>query len=162
MKYLPHHSEILVSSMSCEEVLSRLDHVTRDVDYLSDPLSDHAREHLFNGKISDTSFRLSMVVRRADSFLPLIKGNIESTRAGCIIFLDYRLFPGSSFFMVFWSVVTLIMGMFFLFGEEQPIFAVISFAVGLGNMLFAWSHFKRKVKQSQDIFHKMLSLQKNG
>ncbi|GGF34627.1 hypothetical protein [Echinicola rosea] len=162
IKYLPHHSEVLVSSMTCEEVISRLDHVTRDVDYLSDPLSGHAKECLFNGKINEASFRLSMAVRKADSFLPLIKGKLESTRTGCIIFLDYQLFPGSSFFMMFWSIVTLAMGMFFLFGEEQPAFAMISFAVGVGNVVFAWSHFKRKVKHSQEIFHKMLSLQKNS
>ncbi|AWW33173.1 hypothetical protein DN752_13050 [Echinicola strongylocentroti] len=161
MKYLPHHSEVLVSSMTCEDVIARLESVTKDVDYLSGTLVGQQEEQLFNGKINEDSFRLSKVVKRADSFLPLIKGKIEPTRAGCIIFLDYQLFPGASFFMVFWSIVTLVMGMFFLFGQEEPMFAAVSFAVGLGNVFFAWSHFKRKVKKSQQIFHKMLSLQKN-
>lgn len=161
IKYLPHHSEVLVSSMHCEDVISRLDQVTRDVDYLSHTLSRKGEEHLFNGKVNEDSFRLSMVVKRADSFLLLIKGHIESTHAGCIIFLDYQLFPGSTFFMVFWSIVTLALAIFFLFIQEEPVFSLISFGVGVGNIMFAWSHFKRKVKQTQHIFHRMLSLQKN-
>jgi len=160
IKYLPHYTEVLVSSMTCEEVITRLDGVTKDVDYLAHPLQD--RGQLFNGKVYDQSFHLSLVVRRADSFLPLIKGEIESTHSGCIIFLDYRLFPGSVFFLIFWSIITLAMGMFFFFVEQEPWFAMASLAIGIGNVWFAWSHFKRKVKQSQKIFHQMLSLQKNG
>ncbi|WP_200975441.1 hypothetical protein [Echinicola sp. 20G] len=161
VKYLPHHTEVLVSSMTCEEVITRLYHVTQEVDYLSHPSSQSDNEQLFNGKVEETTFRLSKVVTRADSFLPLIKGNIEPTRTGCIIFLDYSLFPGSAFFMIFWSVITLAMGIFFFFAAGQPVFGLVSLAVGVGNVLFAWSHFKRKVKQSQHIFHEMLSLQKN-
>lgn len=161
INYLPQYSEILVSAMTCEEVIARLDGATKDVDYLSHPRYEEDEEHLFNGKVHKTTFRLSLVVRRADSFLPLIKGKIEPTRAGCIIFLDYSLFPGAAFFITFWSVVTLVMGLFFLFAASQPWFAVASLLVGLGNVLFVWHHFKRKVKRSQAIFHQMLSLQKN-
>ncbi|GAB4107841.1 hypothetical protein GCM10028791_02880 [Echinicola sediminis] len=160
LKYLPHHTEVLVSSMTCEEVITRLDAVTKDVDYLSHPLNDQGQ--LFNGKVYDHSFRLSLVVRRADSFLPLIKGKIESSHSGCIIFLDYRLFSGSVFFLVFWSIITLAMGIFFFLLAGEPWFGAISLAIGVGNVWFAWGHFKRKVRQSQKIFHEMLSLQKNG
>ncbi|WP_026235620.1 hypothetical protein [Echinicola pacifica] len=159
--FLPYHSEVLVSSMSCGEVITRLGAFTREIDYLSQPLRAQSEDHVFNGKVSKDDFRLSLVIHKADSFLPLIKGRIESSRAGCIIFLDYSLFPGSAFFLAFWSVVTLIMALFFFFAAGEPTFAGISLAVGIGNVAFAWSHFQRKVRQSQRIFHKMLSLQKN-
>lgn len=161
-QYLPHHTEVLVSSLTCEEVITRLHAVTQEVDYLAQTSLDSQDGQIFNGSIKQDSFRLSKVLTKADSFIPLIKGKIESTHSGSIIFLDFSLFPGSAFFMIFWSVITLAMGIFFLFAAGQPIFAVLSLGVGLGNVLFAWSYFKRKVKESQKIFHEMLSLQKNS
>ncbi len=162
MHYLPRYSEVLVSSLSLEEVIMRLESVTQKVDYLTYRGDQPEHQPLFNGKVEKDSFRLSLVINKADSFLPLIKGKVEPTPSGCIIFLDFTLFSGSVFFLIFWSVVTLVMGLFFFMAAGEPWFALITFGVGIGNVLFAWIHFKRKVKQSQKIFHDMLSLQKNN
>ncbi len=162
MHYLPQYSEVLVSSMSKEDVILRLESVTQKVDYLTYRGDQSVHQPLFNGKVEKDSFRLSLVINKADSFLPLINGEIESAPSGCIIFLDFTLFSGSAFFLIFWSVVTLVMGLFFLFAASEPWFALITFGVGIGNVIFAWTHFKRKVRQSQKIFHDMLSLQKNN
>ncbi|MDN3668889.1 hypothetical protein QWY93_06070 [Echinicola jeungdonensis] len=161
MHYLPRYSEVLVSSMSLEEVIMRLKSVTQKVDYLTYRGEQAVHQPLFNGRVEKDSFRLSLLINKADSFLPLIKGKVESTPSGCIIFLDFTLFSGSIFFLIFWSVVTLAMGIFFFFAASEPWFALITITVGVGNIIFAWIHFKRKVKQSQEIFHEMLSLQKN-
>ncbi|WP_226335373.1 ATP synthase subunit B family protein [Echinicola marina] len=159
---MPRHTEVLVSSLTCEEVITRLHTVTQEVDYLSQTSLESIDGQIFNGSIKEDSFRLSKVLTKADSFIPLIKGKIEPTGSGCIIFLDFSLFPGSAFFIIFWSVITLAMGIFFVFAADRPLLAILSLAVGLGNILFAWSYFKRKVKESQKIFHEMLSLQKNS
>ncbi|PRY89697.1 hypothetical protein [Mongoliibacter ruber] len=155
MPFLPFQSEILVSSLKKEEVLLRLDKVTRNVNFL-DLEARKSDGYKFNGVISPDAFRVSLVIDKADSFLPLIKGNIEDSGNGSILFLEYRLFPSSVFFLVFWSLVTL--GLFFFFGltAEKPLYALISLAIGLVNYLFAWSYFKKKTKISQQIFHRLL------
>lgn len=158
MDLLPLHTEILVSSLKCGEVVRRLDAVTRDVNFLD--VEDYHSEKKFNGKVNSDHFHLSLEVDSGDSFLPLIKGKIEPTKAGCIIFLEYKLFPGSIFFLYFWMIVTTLMGLFFLFVEQEWLFSMLSFGVGIGNLAFAWSHFNRKVIKSQKIFHEMLSLQR--
>src|SRR5690554_5450068 len=90
----PNHSEILVSSFSCEEVARKIAAVTHRVNYMD--LRDYTKNnHQFNGQVGQNRFQLSLVIKRADTFLPLIKGKMEPTRSGCILFLNYSLFPSA-------------------------------------------------------------------
>lgn len=155
MPFLPSQSEILVSSLPKEALLGRIQQVTRNVNFL-DIEARKSNGFQFNGMVHADGFRVSLVIEKADSFLPLIKGNVEESPHGSILFLEYSLFPGSVFFLVFWTLVTV--GLFFFFGlmAEKPLYALISLAIGFGNYLFAWSYFKKKTKASQKIFHELL------
>ncbi|PSL00465.1 hypothetical protein [Cecembia rubra] len=157
MPFFPSHSEVLVSSLSKEEVMERLDLVTKDANFLEYELKEN-QGYQFNGTLSEDSFSLSLVITKADSFLPLIKGKLEATPKGSILFLQYSLFPGTIFFLGFWSVVTVILAIFFAMVSVKYILSGISLAVGIGNYLFAWNHFKRKIRVSQEIFHELLNL----
>lgn len=158
MKIFPSYSEVLVSPYSSEEVARKLQAVTKQVNYLDSPLKLNKTHH-FNGQVGMRSFQLSLIINRADSFLPLIKGTIEPVKSGCILFLNYSLFPSSVMFLAFWGMVTFFMALFFVLSENQWLFALASILAGVGNFLFAWSYFKSKLKQSQTVFHQMLSLQ---
>ena len=158
MNLLPQHTEVLVSSLSCKEVVKRLDAVTKDITALD--VQDFSPKKIFSGRVNTDSFHLSLEMDSADSFLPLIHGKIETTQSGCILFLSYKLFPGSAFFLHFWMLVTALLGLFFLVVEQDPLYALLSFAVGLGNLAFGWAHFNRKLRKSQKVFHEMLSLQR--
>ncbi|MBT0809668.1 hypothetical protein KIH41_00065 [Litoribacter ruber] len=157
MNFMPVHTEILVSSLSQREVVKRLDLMTREVNYLDYEEYNHKQK--FNGKVKLDSFHLSLKGDKADTFLPLITGKIESTHQGSILFISYSLFPGAIFFLYIWLAITMLMGMYFTFLEDNLLFGTISLLIGLANMAFAWHHFSRKVKKSQKIFHKMLDLQ---
>lgn len=156
MPVFPHQSEVLVSSYSKKEVIGRLNKVTRDVNFLEYDVRK-TKDYSFNGSFEEDRFRISLVIDKADSFLPLIKGRVESTPMGCILFLEYRLFPSSSFFLAFWSGVTLLLALFFGFLANKPFYAIISLGLGVANYLFAWFHFKRKIKISQQIFYGLLN-----
>ena len=110
-----------------------------------------------NGTLEKDRFRISLMIKKADSFLPLIKGKLDSTPSGSILFLEYSLFPGSVFFLGFWTAVSVLLGLVFGFLVEKPVFALVSFVVGIGNYWFAWNHFKRKIKISQEIFLGLLN-----
>lgn len=156
MNPFPNHSEVLVSSLSKKEVEGRLEKETQDVNFL-----DFERRILkgfkFNGKVESDFFRLSLAINKPDSFLPLILGKIEQTPKGCILFLKYRLFPSSTFFLGFWTVVTIALSVFFGL-SEKPIYAGFSLFACFGNYYFAWNYFKMKIKISQQIFHRILNL----
>lgn len=151
MPFFPNHSEVLVSTINKEEILNRLKLITKSANFL-DFDTEKNDGHLFNGNLEKDRFRISLMIKKADSFLPLIKGNIESTPSGSILFLEYSLFPGSVFFLGFWSTVSILLGMVFGFLVDKPLLALISVTLGIGNYWFAWSHFKRKIKISQEIF----------
>ncbi|SDY49655.1 MULTISPECIES: hypothetical protein [Rhodonellum] len=158
MYIFPAHSETIVSAFNRKEVIARLNQVTQNVNFL-DFDETKKKSHLFNGVVKEDSFRISLVIDKADSFLPLIAGKIESTAAGCILFLKYSLFPGASFFLGFWSVIILAMSLFFFLGKSDPAYGFLCLAIGLGNYLFAWIHFKRKIRKSQSLFYNLLNLQ---
>ncbi|TVP52774.1 MAG: hypothetical protein EA341_02610 [Mongoliibacter sp.] len=155
MPFLPFKSEVLVTGLEKPEVLQRIDLVTRNVNFL-DYEARQKKGYEFNGVVHKDGFRLSLFIDKADSFLPLIQGKVEDSPNGSIIFLEYKLFPGSVFFLSFWTIITLTMFFFFGLMAEQPLYALVSLALGIGNYSFAWSHFKRKTKSSQKIFHDLL------
>lgn len=158
MYIFPTHSETIVSAFNRKEVLTKLNQVTQNVNYL-DFEGTNKKNHQFNGIVQEDSFRISLVIDKADSFLPLITGKIESTAAGCILFLSYRLFPGASFFLGFWSVIILAMSIFFFLGKSDPVYGLLCLGIGLVNYLFACLHFKRKIRKSQSLFYNLLNLQ---
>jgi len=160
MNLIPVHTEILVSSLTSQEVVRRLDVVTKDI-YNQD-VEEFQPLKKFNGKVNKSSFHLSLGVESGETFLPLIHGKIDPTSTGSILFLKYTLFPGAVFFLYFWLLVTLMIGLFFLMVEKDLILSLASFGAGAGNLAFAWAHFHRKVKVSQIIFREMLSLQSKG
>jgi hypothetical protein len=161
MDIFPTYSEILVSSLSCEEVARKIGTATKMVNYLDGTIKNEKNQH-FSGEVDHQHFRLSLIINKADSFLPLINGKIEPTKRGCILFLKYSLFPSSVFFLAFWGILSLLLALFFVIHENQWLNALISILAGAGNFLFAWSYFKTKLKQSQLIFHQMLSLQEKN
>jgi hypothetical protein len=156
MSFFPNHSEVLVSTLKKEEILKRLHSVTKNENFLDYNINSN-NVQLFNGNIGKSRFRISLVINRADSFLPLIKGEIESTPSGSILFLEYSLFPGSVFFLGFWTILTAVLALIFTFLVGKIYLAVISLALGIGNYWFAWAHFKRKIKISQGIFLGLLN-----
>jgi len=154
----PAHSETIVFAINRKELVKRLDQVTQNVNFL-DFDNTKKKSYLFNGVVQEDSFRISLVIDKADSFLPLITGKIDSTAVGCILFMKYSLFPGASFFLGFWSVIILAMSLFFFWGKSDPAYGFLCLAIGLGNYLFAWMHFKRKIKKSQILFYQLVNLQ---
>jgi len=156
MPFFPSHSEVLVSTFNKMEVIHRLGKVTKNVNFL-DYEARNTKGHRFNGNLEEDSFSISLVIDKGDSFLPLIKGKFETTPKGCILFLKYSLFPSSVFFLAFWTFVTILLTLFFGLIIENSNYALITFFLGLGNYLFAWAYFKRKIKVSQAIFHELLN-----
>lgn len=156
MPFLPSHSEILVTVFSRKEVVERLGKATKNVNFL-DYEARNANGFKFNGILTEEGFNVSLFVNKGDSFLPLINGKFEATPKGCILFLKYSLFPSSVFFLAFWSIVTVLLTIFFGLIVKNLQYALITFSLGLGNYLFAWSYFKRKIKVSRTIFHELLN-----
>jgi hypothetical protein len=152
----PKHTEVLVSAYLQEDLSEIIGKATAEVDYLQ--FTGRGNKGLyFNGKVELDSFNLSLLVEKADSFLPLIKGRMERTPMGSILFISYELFPSSLFFLIFWTIASFGLGLLFIGMEHKWIPALICFGICIGNYLFVLHHFKRKVAVSSTIFRKLLN-----
>ena len=146
-----------MSALSKKEVLSQLNKVTVEVNYL-DRRSQN-RNAFFNGIVGQNGFRISKVVDKGDTFLPLILGKIEETPRGSIIFLEYRLFPGGIFFLSFWTIILLATSAFYIFINPNYFYSSVAIGLTICNYLIALFFFNRQVKSSREIFHKHLNFQ---
>lgn len=158
MNLFPYDSETFVSTLSKEEVLGHLNRVTQEVNFL-DQRTLAKGDKVFNGIVGKRGFRISKIVGRADTFLPLILGNVESTARGSIIFINYRLFPGALFFLGFWSIILIAFSAFYLFILPNYGYAMLCISLALINYLTAMFFFNRQVKQSRKVFYQLINFQ---
>jgi hypothetical protein len=152
MILFPIISETLVLPMPPEEVFFRLQKVTR-------PDAEHPvpEDYRFNGVVENDRFRISRRVDAPENYLPLMAGDVEATSMGCIVFLTYRLFFSSFMFLVFWSIITLLLGVFFLVYPKEIHYALLSFGAGFTNYLLTIINFRRQRRMSREVFLRTLS-----
>ncbi|AKP50396.1 hypothetical protein [Cyclobacterium amurskyense] len=159
VRLVPNYSETFVTTLGSKEVMDRVELITKSINYLDETnYLPKSKTVFFNGNIEENSFRISKIIDRADSFLPLIKGEIAPLSKGCLVSLNYSFFPGASFFLGFWAVISFGLTVLFLAVVQDWKLALLCFLVGLGNYGFACSYFKRKVRESQVLFHELMKL----
>lgn len=155
-RLFPFVQETIVSSYSAKEVYRRLWVVTlpgRDAEW--EPDVDE-KDLLFNGRVQKSHFRISLKVKRANNFLPLLRGSIEDTSRGSIVFIRYRLFIWTLSFLIFWSVLTTFFSIYFLY-EKAYVNAAFSLAMGIANYAISLLNFKKQVRVSSHTLRGVLS-----
>jgi hypothetical protein len=98
---LPSHDETLVLPVSAIEVFNRLSRVIGN-----DVSAKQDRSILFSGWIKQDRFRISQKINRPNNYIALIRGKIEPTSSGCLVFIDYQLFSTTRLFLIFWLLFT--------------------------------------------------------
>ena len=140
-------SETLVLSHSAKEIRRLLELNTRPVagHYANDRFS----KHLFNGWVRKNKFCLSRRIKQPDNFIPLMQGKIDETSLGSIVFIRYRLFPSTFYFLIFWSVLTLMIALFFFVIHNLVIYGVISLGLGILNLAITIAKFRKETRKSR-------------
>ncbi|GAA0877752.1 hypothetical protein GCM10009119_07200 [Algoriphagus jejuensis] len=161
MNLLPIHNETLVSALSKKEVLGQLSRVTREVNFL-DARTQGDHKIYFNGMIGREGFHISRTIKRGDSFLPLMTGEIASTPRGSIIFVKYSLFPTTVFFLAFWSMVLLAFAGYYFFAKQNLTYGSICLGLAVLNYCLGIFFFHRQVKASKEVFHDLINLEMKG
>ncbi len=156
MALLPNYSETLILPIEASHVEASLRSVTleEDLEYSAVEKANLT----FNGKVKGNGFQISLLLNYPDNYLPQVIGRLEPTSVGCILFLRYQLFFSSRAFLFFWTVITFLIAIFFYFFHEQTFYAFLSFVVGLGNYLFAFLAFEKRVKATREQLNKILYL----
>lgn len=149
--FLPFNNETLVVAKEWPEVLNRLSNATM-------PLNNNQinPDAVFYGWVKADRFRFSLKTRRPNSFIPLIAGTIEPTSAGCIIFLEYKFFPVTRMYLIFWSLFIILSGVVIAHQYSEVYLGFLSVALVLLINWIAWANFKLQKDLSRKALLKIL------
>jgi hypothetical protein len=151
MTFFPFREETLVYPFSSERAEALLFSHTRDQSTEQEEVEILGKDYLFNGHVKDGRYKVSLIIKYPQNFIPFIEGSIEKTTLGCIIHCKYKLFFSTRLLLGFWSVLTFGLGILYLFINPQLTHAIFAFAIGLGNYLIAYSNFKLHQKRSRRV-----------
>lgn len=116
---------------------------------------------LFTGVVKPAG--VSILSRRVDypeNALPRMRLELTDTPRGCILVIHYQLFLSSLIFLVFWSLVCLVITLYLWWGKGQAWSGLAALALGLFNYLFFMVSFNRQISKStralQEVFEDLL------
>ena len=154
MTLLPRYYETFVLVRYPDEVIGAISKVTTGRLLLQNKTSE---EFLFSGWAQKYKFRIALKVNRPNSFLPLAIGKAEKTSSGCLLFVTYQLFPSMRMFLIFWSLLLLIIGLV----AAHQYHSVIYFIAAMPLLAFiywvVWSNFNIQLKFTREAILKILS-----
>jgi hypothetical protein len=117
-------------------------------------------DQYFNGRIQETRFLISRKIKSPENFLPLIKGRVEPTRNGSILFLEYSLFFSTRIFLGFWTLLTLGGGSLLLFFKLKSEMGLYLIGFGILQYLLCMFFFHRQVDKTRDLIYRLLQTKK--
>ena len=151
LSFLPIKRETIVLPYDLDDVSYKLWMATKPVETEVEIPEVAETSFLFNGWIKDRKFRISRIIRYYNNFIPLISGIIEPTSTGSIIFLKYKLFPFTNFFLIFWTSLAAFMSLFFLLYTRNDLYAFLATLAGLFNYLVAIINFNIQIGKSRNL-----------
>ena len=126
------------------------------------PIKDRSKnsasdQYLFNGVWNDEGFSISLILKIANNFIPIIQGkHLESTE-GTLIHLSYEMFPATKRLLLFWTILTLLITAFFVGLHQAWLYGAISFGFCLVNYILSRANFRNQVRKSRRMVENMLS-----
>jgi len=167
--FIPQKQSVWVSALTSEQLLSQLETLI-SASYQnkkkSDPLLDttfnfdlsRRNKNVFRGFIDiDNSFKIYQNPHYPEYFLPLIIGRVEESSSGCIIFLDFKLFPGTMFFLVLTCFIISCLSFVFIMVLQNIFYFLIMLLCAFLAYTIMLLNFHLKIKQSESILLKVLT-----
>jgi len=85
----------------------------------------------FNGAVYTRSFSLSAHLIRPPQFQPIVRGRIETSSRGSMVFLRYELLPATKLLLIFVSVLALIVAIVLAISEARVYYSFIAVAMAV-------------------------------
>jgi hypothetical protein len=147
----PSETESLVISHEWEEVSSRISRAL-DTPFTVNDMTLHLA-----GWIKDFQFELTVKMRRIQFFNPRVRGTIEATSKGSLLFITYSYFPGTKVLLTFWSVVLPLLSILFFIESGNALYPAGCFLLVIFIHVMARANFAMHMKLTRKILHELLS-----
>ena len=154
MKYLPFENIIYRTELDSEEILQRLnENIEPKKTFRMTKIFGDNNHKPYEGDISGVSFNITRIISYRNSFMPIIKGNIEKDFNVTKINVKMRLHPLVLAFVLIWCGVIGVACLGILIssvskGNFDPIalipFGMILFGYGLTTASFKYESKKSK------------------
>lgn len=151
---LPHASRTLVTILQAEEVFDRMRRATTRQLLTQNLAPEQVR---FTGVVQPERFSIAMRVNRPNSFLPIVRGRIEATQSGCLIFMKAALFPATRVYMVFWLLFVVAAGLIAARQYDSPFVLAVAVALDLVILWIAWSNFRIQFRLTMQALDTVLN-----
>jgi hypothetical protein len=144
-EWLPNYRETLVLSLPGADVMARL-RAAVSFSTPRDPL-----EEPFWGWITEDRFRISLKIARPNAYLPVIKGVLEPTRNGSILFLQFQLLPTTRLFLVFWTLFIVLATVVVTFQYQNAWYLAGGLLLAAAVHAIVWGnfHLQRKISRAR-------------
>lgn len=152
---LPQSSRTLVTILTPDEVYRRLAEATSGNLIVQNKV--RARKVKFVGTVQPELFRISLKVSRPNSFLPLVRGRVEPTPSGCLIFMKSFLFPSTRIYLAFWLLFVLVAGVIVGRQYESPFVLAVPLALDLAIVWISWANFKMQLRLTMKALDNILN-----
>jgi hypothetical protein len=97
------------------------------------------------------------MITHPDNFLPLIVGKIEATSKGSILFITYRMFPSTLFYLSFLCLMLLLASLFFSGSRKKLATSGQFICAFTGNLSYFCPGFQPESGYKQKALEKTLS-----
>lgn len=135
-----------------------VEHLNKYIKPLKGDLPEReSKDFLFNGIWNENEFSISLKLKISNNFIPIIKGDFLNSDEGTLIRLTYNLFPATKKLLLFWTIGTLLITVFFIGLYQAWIYGAISFGFCVVNYILCRENFKIQVRKSKKMLDKMLS-----
>lgn len=119
--------------------------------------SERSQNYVFIGVWDREHFNISLVLKIPNNFVPVVKGGIISSQEGILVRLTYSLFPATKKLLLFWTLISFLLTLFFVGIYNAWLYGAISFGFCLVNYIMAREYFKIQVRKSKRMIEKLFS-----
>lgn len=155
MKFYPSEEETRLVLLSSDQLHERFEKRVQPIKEKSS--STDLKGFLFNGIWNDKGFSISLKLKISNNFIPIIRGDYLESDEGILIRLTYDMFPATKKLLMFWTVLTLLITIFFIGLYQAWMYGAISFGFCFVNYILSRENFKIQLRKSKRMMNKMLS-----
>ena len=153
--FYPSEKETRLVSISDEQLYEKFEKHIKPLK--GDALIEDSKDFLFNGVWNKNGFSVSIKLKIGNNFIPVINDNFLMSEEGILIKMTYDFFPATKKLLMFWTILTLSITLFFVGIYQAWLYGAISFGFCLVNYILSIENFKIQVRKSKRMFEKMLS-----
>jgi len=155
LTFYPIEEETRLIKISEEQFFRNLEKYVKPIK--GEVSEEDAKVFIFNGIWDKGGFSISLKLKISNNFIPIIRGDWLNTEEGILVKLTYEFFPATKRLLMFWTVLTLLITLFFIGIYQAWIYGAISFGFCLVNYILSRENFKIQVRKSKRMLEKMLS-----